>query len=297
MSVAIAPLPNKASPNLNLLLQLNKALKKTVLSKHFYQEINDKILTKTSTLDSTLYFTCYFALLISSILNNKTKIKRFLNDQRIKLIRMIQARTNVDLSSTNNKWLKKLVDTTNSSIAIPETTSNLAGRLKGIYGYIADVRIFNRLFDTIKYTPWIIDEINSFMTPTSTPGMKFNRFVNVLQSLNCFLLEVLENLGWLTEHNWVGTNDNNYWCIETYIWCSRVWGAYIVIEILELFRRVPMKNWDKNWRLSLFKQAVQLPLVVHWSLYDGCLTPFWVGLFGSGASWWGFRDVWRTLEL
>ncbi|CUM52125.1 unnamed protein product [Debaryomyces tyrocola] len=291
---------------INILLKLNAILKKSVFSRKFYQEINDKVLSKSSTVDANLYFICYFTLLLSSILNNKPKIRQYLLKQKYKLVKVVNSFCNNTLGKapkdSSNKIISRFFQTRDPSMGPPVSNdsdrpvSQLAVHLKTISSYIADVRIFNRLTESIKYMPWIIDEFYAFMNPASAVS-KFDRFVNLLQSLNCLLLELLEHAGWLTDHNWVGTLDNNQWSLMTYVWCSRVWGAYLIIEIIELFRRVPMSKWDKNWRLSLFKQAVQVPLVVHWSLYEGCLSPFWVGLCGSGASWWNFRDMWLSIDL
>lgn len=280
-----SPLP------LSLLLRLNGLLKKSVFSRKFYQEINDKVLSKSSSVDANLYFICYFTLLLSAILNNKPKIVKFINQQKINVIKLINRNFNTSFST--DEAIKEKVS---ASVDTATYQLKLAVHLKAISSYIADVRIFNRLTESIKYMPWIIDEFASMANPAS-PVPKFDRIINFLQSINCLVLELLEHAGWLTDHNWVGTSDNDGWSMFTYVWCSRVWGAYLVIEVLELFRRTPFAKWDKNWRLAVFKQAIQLPLVVHWSLYEGCLTPFWVGVCGSGASWWGFRDMWSSIDL
>ena len=307
---------------LSVLLLLNAALKKTVFSRKFYQEINDKVLSKLATVDTNLYFICYFTLLLLAILNKKVEIKRFLVSQRSNLLQLIRrsiyAVLGSDLLKSNHKYLartfskqtsvqSKTSETNNGSSENNESSteeektetkpvSNLAIHLKNISSYLSDIRIFNRLVESIKYMPWIIDEFHSLVDPlAATP--KLDRFINLLQALNCLVLELLENAGWLTDHNWVGTSDNNYWCIETYIWCLRVWGVYLLIEIIELLRRNPVSKWNKSWSILMFQQLVQVPLVLHWSLYDGCLTPFWVGLCGSGALWFQFKDMWSSLEL
>lgn len=305
--VAIAPFNTKgklpiSSIPIHVILKLNQTLKKSILSRKFYQEINDKILTNASNIDANLYFICYFTLLISSILNNKPKIKHFLLTQRYNLINLLNKVTGklfgTDLKSSSNKNISKIFNAPAPSKPVENEleSSNLAVHLKSISSYLSDIRIFNRLTDSIKYAPWIIDEFQK-LNNTSLATSKLNRFIDFAQSINCLILELLENAGWLTDHNWIGTNNNEYWCIETYIWCSRVWGAYIIIEILEMFRRTPISKWDKNWKIGLFKQCIQVPLVVHWSLYEGCLTPFWVGLCGCGASWWGFKDIWSSIDL
>lgn len=278
---------------LSILLRLNSTLKKSIFSKKFYQEINDKVLASSSTVDANLYFICYFTLLLSSILNNKPKIQAFLARQKINLLRLVNNTFNTNFQTSEKVVLKEKSEKEEAESAYK---SNLAVHLKAISSYISDVRIFNRLTDSIKYVPWIVSEFSAMVDPTLA-APRFDRIINFLQSINCLVLEFLENAGWLTEHNWVGTSDNLHWSTETYIWCSRVWGAYIVIEILELFRRTPLSKWNRSWALAVFKQAVQLPLVVHWSLHSGCLTPFWVGLCGSGASWWNFRDIWLSLDL
>ncbi|KAK6200965.1 uncharacterized protein RJT21DRAFT_139454 [Scheffersomyces amazonensis] len=308
---AISPLstPVKSPRNsigytipLSIILKLNGLLKKSVLSRKFYQEINDKILAKSSTVDANLYFICYFTLLISAVLNNQYKIKHFLLVQRYNLVSIIKRVFNFNLVGQEENKLNKLNKFLNISKPIyneKEATkpSHLAIHLKAISSYLSDIRIFNRLTESIKYMPWIIDEFTAMTDPSaSTP--KSYRIINFLQSINCLVLELLENAGWITDHNWIGTSDNDWWSFETYIWCSRVWGLYLVIEIIELIRRSPLKEWNTtSWKIALFKQVIQVPLVLHWSLREGCLTPFWVGVCGSGASWWGFRDLWTSLEL
>lgn len=291
MHVAQAITKSKRPLPLSLLLRLNGLLKKSIFSRKFYQEINDKVLSKSSSVDANLYFICYFTLLVSSILNNKPRIVKFINQQKINIIKLVNRNFNTSFS-TDDAIKEKVT----ASVESPTYQLKLAVHLKTLSSYIADVRIFNRLTESIKYMPWIIDEYQSMMNPASAVP-RFDRFVNFLQSINCLVLELFEHAGWLTDHNWVGTSDNEGWSMFTYVWCSRVWGAYLVIEVLELFRRTPFAKMDKNWRLAVFKQAIQLPLVVHWSLYEGCLTPFWVGLCGSGASWWGFRDMWSSIDL
>jgi len=309
--VSLSPLPKSkllsAKPlPLQVLLQIISVLKRSVFSRKFYAEINDKILSKTSTLDSMLYFICYFTLLMSSVLNNKPRIKQFLRQQKYNLLQVIRSvvlkTSNKDLALSSNKLVKRTFDASNDPKNAPaetestEPVSKLAVHLKAISSYIADVRIFNRLTDSIKYMPWAIDEFKAWMDPTN-PVAKLDRFVNFLQAFNCIVLELLENAGWLTDHNWVGTSDNAWWSIETYIWCCRVWGAYLVIEIIELIRRTPVSKMNGDWKIALFKQVIQVPLVLHWSLYDGCLTPFWVGVCGSGASWWNFKALLDSLDF
>lgn len=295
MSPPHKPKTTKTLP-LHLLLQLNHLLQKSIFNRKFYQEINDKVLSKTSTVDQNLYFICYFSLLVSSILNNKYQIRDFLRSQHYKLLQLVKGGANkLNIDTSNIKAFNKT-----KPQPTPESQqqpSNLAYHLKKINLYLADVRIFNRLTDSIKYMPWLIDEYHSWRNPSAaTP--KFDRFINMIQALNCIVLELFENAGWLTEHDWVGTGDNNYWCIETYIWCCRVWGAYLLIEIAEMLRRTPISKWsNKQWQISLFKNVIQLPLVLHWCLRDGCLTPFWVGLCGSGASWWNFKEMWLSIDL
>ncbi|ODV78219.1 uncharacterized protein CANTADRAFT_55067 [Suhomyces tanzawaensis NRRL Y-17324] len=304
---AISPLTNRKAARplpLSVFLQLQTLLKKSIFSRKLYDEISTKVLASSATVDTNLYFICYFTLLLSSVLNNKPKIRKFLREQRYNFMNLINKVTllfGTDLKQSSNKSVKGLfeepqVAELNEKEGAKEVPSNLAVHLKAISSYISDIRIFNRLTDSIKYMPWIIDEYSAFISPASAVP-KLDRFVNLFQSINCLVLELLENAGWLTEHNWVGTNDNDYWCLETYVWCSRVWAAYVIIEILELIRRTPFSKWDKNWRILLFKQAIQIPLVVHWSMYEGCLSPFWVGVCGSGASWFDFKNLWGSIDL
>lgn len=296
---------------LHLYKQLRHTLGKSVFSRKFYAEINDKILSKTSTLDANLYFICYFTLLLSSVLNSKHKILAFLVSQKRAFLYLMeryylklflkpltQAKPEIQSESLQEKGpdAKKDDQLTEKDVDDTAVPCQFAVHLKAISSYIADIRIFHRLTEAIKYMPWIIDVWAALMS-SNLVVPRLDRFINFAQAINCLILELFENAGWLTDHNWVGTSDNNHWCIETYIWCSRVWGAYLVIEVLELLRRTARSKRNKDWAITFFTNIVQLPLVVHWSLYDGCLTPFWIGLCGSGASWFGFHKTWKSLEL
>lgn len=250
---------------LPVLFTVSRVLKKTLFSRNFYDQVTTKCLTTSSAVDANLYFLCYLTKLVAAILVNRDAIREWL-----------KRNVGVDLGPITGAKLK------------------LAGHLLTILSYIADVRIFNRLTDLIKYMPWAIDEFAALVDPAN-PVPRVTRFINFLQAVNCIVLELFENAGWLTDHNFVGTDDNPGWSAFTYVWCLRVWAAYVVIEIIELFRRVPLLKWDKNWKIAVFRNAVQIPLVVHWSLYEGCLSPFWVGLCGTGASWWGFKDLWTSV--
>lgn len=295
-------LPSLGNISVGYLIKLQSLLKKTILSKKFYLEVNEKILSKTSTVDKNLYFICYFTLLVSSILKNKPQIRRFLKQQKFNLLKVINSISinNVgnDLKNSNNKIIANLFLTPDPSLSQHECNEKppkLAENLGRISSYISDIRIFNRLTSTIEILPWMVDEYLSLVNNSSKPLT--DRFMNFIQAFNCFVLEVFENIGWISDHNWINTSDNGHWSLVTYVWSSRVWGVYLVFEILELFRSTPRSKWDKNWKIKLFQQAVQLPLVLHWSLYNGCLTPFWVGLCGSGASWFQFKDIWMSLDL
>jgi hypothetical protein len=249
-----------------------------------------------------LYFICYFTLLVSAVLNNKYKILYFLKNQWFKFTQLIKTKTGEQQSTEekpdNKKTFIEKVLNPSKPVYTEGKPSQLAYNLKKINSYLADIRIFNRLTDSIKYMPWVIDEYHAFTSSAASPVPKLDRFVNLLQSVNCVVLELLENAGWLTDHDFVSTNDNPWWSFETYIWCCRVWGVYLVIEIVELIRRTPVNKWgDKAWQINLFKNVIQIPLVLHWSLREGCLSPFWVGVCGLGASWWNFKDMWSSIDL
>ncbi|KAG7192249.1 uncharacterized protein KQ657_001967 [Scheffersomyces spartinae] len=282
---------------LALLLRLAGLLRRTLLSKKFYSEVSTKILLKTSTMDANLYFICYLTLMVASALENKPEIKRFLLKLYYKLMLVvslvIRRVSGVDISKSNGKCC---LTTAPQHFDAPTEGSNLAKYLKRISSYIADIRIFNRLTDNITYIPWLLDEFAEFGNPLLAKSFS-DRVIGVLQPINCIVLEGLENAGWVLDHNWVGTSDNPYWSFETYIWCCRVWGLYLALEIAQLIRNTPISKWNKAWQVQLFQQVIQLPLVLHWSLRDGCLTPFWVGFCGSGASWFKFKDLWLSLDI
>lgn len=94
---------------INILLKLNAILKKSVFSRKFYQEINDKVLSKSSTVDANLYFICYFTLLLSSILNNKPKIRQYLLKQKYNLVKVVNSFCNNTLGKAPNDSSNKII--------------------------------------------------------------------------------------------------------------------------------------------------------------------------------------------
>ncbi|GMG23482.1 unnamed protein product [Ambrosiozyma monospora] len=84
--------------------------------------------------------------------------------------------------------------------------------------------------------------------------------------------------------------------LKTYVWSSRLWAIYVVIEVIKVVhdfyklrqrsgQSITRGGGDPSWNSEFFRRAVahlaSLPLTYHWSLYEGCFGDLSVGLFGT----------------
>ena len=66
------------------------------------------------------------------------------------------------------------------------------------------------------------------------------------------------------------------------------------VAVLEDEKGVSGKREEvERWWRELGVNLAYAPLVVHWSLEEGCVGEAWVGTLGSFAGVLGFREVWR----
>ncbi len=57
------------------------------------------------------------------------------------------------------------------------------------------------------------------------------------------------------------------------------------------------EEWKALWRKQLIVDLAYAPLTVHWSLEEGLVSEFWVGLLGSIAGVTASRALWRNTGL
>lgn len=50
---------------------------------------------------------------------------------------------------------------------------------------------------------------------------------------------------------------------------------------------------EKLWRRDLVSNLAYAPLTVHWSLEEGLLGDFWIGVLGTVAGAAGFAELWK----
>lgn len=53
-------------------------------------------------------------------------------------------------------------------------------------------------------------------------------------------------------------------------------------------------EWMANWRKEMLVNLAFAPLTLHWSLEEGLLGEFWVGILGSVAGISGLRVLWKN---
>ncbi|ODV88768.1 hypothetical protein CANCADRAFT_128550 [Tortispora caseinolytica NRRL Y-17796] len=175
-----------------------------------------------------------------------------------------------------------------------QQTLDAANRIGSLAELVSDVRIFNRLWGLLPLLQWYVSVIEN------PPTDKVIRYVRYLQVAANILYQPLENVAYLASHNVIPMSES----AQLRLWCEscKLWAAHVVLEFVRLYREYVLYKESKrsevsektssrlyydvpsrDWVLSMFMNAAYLPLTVHWSLPQGCLSPMQVGFFGTVA--------------
>lgn len=158
----------------------------------------------------------------------------------------------------------------------------ISSKLKLLSTYISDVRIFNRMWAAIPLMSWLLSTFKKIHTESYS---RYDKVLDFVQVTSCLVLQIFENVGFVGDHHFTTQSDKlSLWFN---IWCCKLWLLYVVSDIAKVLTRDKI---DKN---ALLSNLGNLPLTVHWSLVDGCLTPLQVGLFGTMSSCFNTIQYWK----
>ncbi|RDW88696.1 hypothetical protein BP6252_00728 [Coleophoma cylindrospora] len=256
----------------------------------------DKILSTPSGTDRLLMTICYTSLLTSNVLSS-ISLARIQQTTRSLIEKAISLPPNTTLVFTP---------------APSRTTANLlttSVRLKKLSALISDFRIFTRLWGLLGLYKWGKASLENPPEDTVLRRITYAQvFVNVL-------FQYLENAAYLSSKGimgWDSKKQNRAW-----EWSSRFWAAHVGLDLGRLCyewnvrRRRDLKGkekdegeveqndaaWRAKWRREMVVNLAYAPLTIHWSLEQGLIGEFWVGLFGSVAGVTALRELWRQAQV
>ena len=127
--------------------------------------------------------------------------------------------------------------------------------------------------------------------------------------------QILENGAYLSSKGilgWSSEKQNRAW-----LWSSRFWMAHVGLDFVRLYRVWMLRKqgateeekrtdgpkgdvitergeevWRKGWIKEVVVNAAWAPLTLHWSLRQGLMGDFWVGVLGSVAGVAGLGTLW-----
>jgi hypothetical protein len=248
----------------------------------------DKILSTPAGTDTVLLTLCYSTLLTSTILTriSLTRLRRSAQ-QIIEKAISLPANTTVIISTSD-------IPTSHTAVA--------AARLKALSGVISEFRIFARLWGLLGIYKWGKGVVAGNEEDLVLKSIAYGQVL-----VNIFY-QYLENGAYLSSKgvmSWSKERQGSAW-----IWSSRCWMAHVAMDFVRLGREAILRKeqnlvkgkevksleegkWNENWRKQMVVNLAYAPLTVHWSLEEGLVSEFWVGLCGTVAGMAGLRARWN----
>ena len=245
-----------------------------------------RILSTPGTTDTLLMAICYTTRLSAAVLSS------------ISLHRLHQAaREFVERAISLPPNTAVIIDT--SSIP-PSHLLIAAKRLKALSSLITDFRAFTRLWGLIGIYKW------GKSTVLSPPGDEVLRQIAYAQVLSSIFFQFLENGAYLSSKGVMGWSPE----LQGRAWqySTRFWLMIVALNFVRLYREAVLRaqrgtpeqrrtdgpqgdvitdrdeaEWSAKWRKDLVTNLAWAPLTVHWSLEQGLVSEFWIGLLGSVA--------------
>lgn len=278
-----------------------KFLSSLIYNPRFYRIISD-VVSDPSKLDSTLGTLCYFTLFLSVIIKRYPHWKAQIWTIWIRVLALYNTSLDRITAKAQNKGINLQFFRINPSKVkefekqpnaeesqnTGEQANRLGRVLKQFSGYISDIRIFNRGFSIPSCIADVL-EAGSFL------GEK--DYLNFVSTWCISLYQPFETVAFLLDHNWLmpDREDNN--CNWWYAVSTRFWFVWVIAEFSQLSHKLLVtkrcKNVEKTELITFLEHLATLPLCVHWSLEEGCLDEFSVGLFGTIAGGLTTLDLWR----
>lgn len=202
-----------------------------------------------------------------------------------------------------------------SPVAVPKsemtaTEAHVSKTLTSFSRYISDVRMFYRGFQ-------IPDSIIGLLT---APGEMLPKgaYIDLISTISICLYQPFETVAFLLDKAWLlPSPDGPNKCLWWYLTSTKMWFLWVLVEfvhsIIDTYKDLrgdiksrgkrpnihlllrAMGNLDHKKWIVLLEHLATIPLCVHWSLPDGCLSNMQVGLFGTLAGGLSTSLIWSEV--
>ncbi|KAG7756338.1 hypothetical protein KL911_001140 [Ogataea haglerorum] len=245
-------------------------------------------------LDSLLSTVCYGSLFISELIKRRPELVQILS----RLARKLKIQGLLSLIKAYILKIQRALDPKQClSIHIP--LDSLSTKLRLISDYIADVRIFNRMWGLPGLLAFGIEDLHRILTADSS---FITKLLEATGTISIVAYQPLENVAFAADHNW--THHEQSASLRYYVASSRLWAVFVVLEVVKLVKTVVQTKLsgkpldllhNRSLNRSLVANIANLPLTVHWSSYDGCLSDLTVGFLGTMSTLLDTIDSWREV--
>ncbi|KAH3662009.1 hypothetical protein OGAPHI_006190 [Ogataea philodendri] len=249
-------------------------------------------------LDSLLSTVCYGSLFVSELIKRRPELASLLS----KLVQKLQLTSVLSVIRVYLAKLKQLVPEKHyvcAKQAFVGSLDPLAAKLRLLSDYIADVRIFNRMWGLPALLAFGIEEIKQTWT---SDRRLVTKLLEITDTVAIVGYQPFENIGFAAEHGW--TNHGSSAALWYYVVSSRMWAVFVALEVFKLSKTmVQLKrsgqplNLLSNRELNrpLISNLANLPLTVHWSLPEGCLSDLTVGFLGMLSTVFDTMDTFKEV--
>jgi hypothetical protein len=259
-----------------------------------------RILSTPAGTDTLLMTICYTSRLSAAVLSS------------ISLHRLHQAaREFVEKAMSLPPNTTVIIDTSDIP---PSRLLITAKRLKALSTLISDFRTFTRLWGLIGIYKW------GRSTLLDPPEDAILRQITYAQVLSNIFFQYFENGAYLSSKGVLGWSPERQG--RAWRYSSRFWMTHVALNFVRLYRETVLRAnrgteeqkrtdgpkgdvitdrdqaaWLAKWRKDLATNLAWAPLTVHWSLENGLVSEFWIGLLGSVAGITGLRVLWKNTIL
>ncbi|KAG7853382.1 hypothetical protein KL941_000432 [Ogataea angusta] len=242
-------------------------------------------------LDSLLSTVCYGSLFISELIKRRPELVQAFS----KLAEKLKIQGLLALIKAYILQLRRALDP-KQRLSINVPLDSLSTKLRLISDYIADVRIFNRMWGLPGLLAFGVEDLHRILRADSSLATKL---LEATSTISIVAYQPLENVAFAADHNWMHLEKSA--SLQYYVASSRLWAVFVVLEVVKLVKNMVQTKLagkpldllhNRSLNRPLVANIANLPLTVHWSLHDGCLSDLTVGFLGTMSSLLNTKDSW-----
>ncbi|KAK0711388.1 hypothetical protein B0H67DRAFT_585187 [Lasiosphaeris hirsuta] len=276
----------------------------------------NRCLSTPAGIDTVLLFVCYGSRLSASALGalSRSVLRRSAREW-LAVLAALPPRTTVLFSGAGATAAGKVAVVTaggSTTTAAAAAALVLAGRLKALSGLLSEARTILRLWALLGMYFWGKGLVVKALSPATEKKSgepeetRLDKVIEWTRLLLCVGLQTLENGAYLSSRGVMGWTPAQQG--KAYKWSSRLWAAYIGIELGRLAAEgragsskakaeAEVDAETAEWRKKVARNLAWMPLTLHWSTDAGFVSEPLIGLLASIPGIIQMRDLWRSTAL